>query len=63
MPMMELGVLSDMFDIDKKALKKLFTQQSSYRIKLLSSYKEMVSVTMLKSCEFEKFYSGVIWNL
>jgi|APAra0007618328_1042625.scaffolds.fasta_scaffold00757_8 hypothetical protein len=25
--MMELGVLSDMFDIDKKALKKLFTQQ------------------------------------
>jgi hypothetical protein len=41
MPMMELGVLSDMFDIDKKALKKLFTQQSSYRIKLLSSYKEM----------------------
>lgn len=63
-------MLSDMFDIKNKALKKLFKQQvkksafqnllfslsvfhshiesfdvqSSYRIKLLSSYKEMVSV-------------------
>ncbi|CAH8270424.1 unnamed protein product [Arabidopsis lyrata] len=46
MPMMELGVLSDMFDIKKKALKKLFKQQSSYRIKLLSSYKEMVAVVV-----------------
>ncbi|EOA19569.1 hypothetical protein CARUB_v10002621mg [Capsella rubella] len=46
MPMMELGVLSDMFDIKKKALKKLFEQQSSYRIKLLSSYKEMVAVVV-----------------
>lgn len=68
--MMELGVLSDMFDIKKKALKKLFMQQvnifsfqnsfcllfililtspsfyvqSSYRVKLLSSYKDMVSL-------------------
>ncbi|VVB13656.1 unnamed protein product [Arabis nemorensis] len=44
MPMMEFGVLSDMFDIKNKALKKLFKQQSSNRIKLLSSYKEMVAV-------------------
>ncbi|CAH2073600.1 unnamed protein product [Thlaspi arvense] len=45
-PMMEFGVLSDMFDIKKKALKKLFKQQSSYRIKLLSSYKEMVALVV-----------------
>ncbi|KFK25165.1 hypothetical protein AALP_AA8G074900 [Arabis alpina] len=46
LPMMEFGVLSDMFDIKNKALKKLFNQQSSYRIKLLSSYKEMVAVVV-----------------
>ncbi|XP_010452766.1 PREDICTED: uncharacterized protein LOC104734813 [Camelina sativa] len=46
MPMMELGVLSDMLDIKKKALKKLFMQQSSYRTKLLSSYKEMVALVV-----------------
>ncbi|KAL1196768.1 hypothetical protein V5N11_024586 [Cardamine amara subsp. amara] len=46
MPMMELGVLSDMFDIKKKALNKLFKQQSSYRINLLSSYKELVAVVV-----------------
>ncbi|CAN8256908.1 unnamed protein product [Cochlearia groenlandica] len=44
LPMMEFGVLSDMFDIKKKALIKLFKQQGSYRTKLLSSYKEMVGV-------------------
>ncbi|CAA7026972.1 unnamed protein product [Microthlaspi erraticum] len=43
-PMMEFGVLNEMLDIKKKALKKLFKQQSSNRIKLLSSYKEMVAV-------------------
>ncbi|KAG5377188.1 hypothetical protein IGI04_041784 [Brassica rapa subsp. trilocularis] len=42
-PMMKFGVLSDMFDIKKKALNKLYKQQSSYRDKLLSSYKEMVA--------------------
>ncbi|CAE6074730.1 unnamed protein product [Arabidopsis arenosa] len=46
MPMMELGVSSDMFDIKKNALKNLSKQQSSYRIKLLSSYKEMVAVVV-----------------
>lgn len=30
MPMMEFGVLSDMFDIKDKALKKLFKQQVEY---------------------------------
>ncbi|CAG7911730.1 unnamed protein product [Brassica rapa] len=42
-PLMKFGVLSDMFDIKKKALNKLYKQQSSYRDKLLSSYKEMVA--------------------
>ncbi|EFH66436.1 predicted protein [Arabidopsis lyrata subsp. lyrata] len=46
MPMMELGVSSNMFDIKKNALKKLSKQQSAYRIKLLSSYKEMVAVVV-----------------
>lgn len=35
MPMMELGVLSDMFDIKKKALKKLFKQQVKVFISIL----------------------------
>ncbi|KAF2576647.1 hypothetical protein F2Q70_00006474 [Brassica cretica] len=46
-PMMKFGVLSDVFDIKKKALKKLSKQhQSSYRDKLLSSYKEMVAAVV-----------------
>ncbi|GFY84678.1 hypothetical protein Acr_03g0014520 [Actinidia rufa] len=43
---MELGVLSDMPDIRKKACWKLFKQQKLYRSKLLSSYKDMVDVVM-----------------
>ncbi|CAH8253872.1 unnamed protein product [Arabidopsis lyrata] len=35
-----------MFDIKKNALKKLSKQHSAYRIKLLSSYKEMVAVVV-----------------
>ncbi|KAH0861336.1 hypothetical protein HID58_089597 [Brassica napus] len=45
-PMMKFGVLSDVFDIKKKALNKLSKQQSSYRDKLLSSYKEMVAAVV-----------------
>ncbi|KAF8099028.1 hypothetical protein N665_0254s0029 [Sinapis alba] len=45
-PMMKFGVLSDMVGIKEKTLKKLSKQQSSYRIKLLSSYKEMVDVVV-----------------
>ncbi|KAI9157101.1 hypothetical protein LWI28_016975 [Acer negundo] len=40
---MELGVLSDMPDIRKKACLKLFNQQEHHRSKLLSSYKNMVA--------------------
>ncbi|PSS33508.1 hypothetical protein CEY00_Acc03895, partial [Actinidia chinensis var. chinensis] len=43
---MELGVLSDMPDIRKKACWKLFKQQKLHRSKLLSSYKDMVDVVM-----------------
>ncbi|PSR96612.1 Myb-like protein [Actinidia chinensis var. chinensis] len=43
---MELGVLSDMPDIRKKACRKLFKQQKLHRSKLLSSYKDMVDVVM-----------------
>ncbi|EFH52743.1 predicted protein, partial [Arabidopsis lyrata subsp. lyrata] len=57
MPMMELGVSSNMFDIKKNALKKLSKQQSAYRIKLLSSYKEMVSVTMLNLVNLGNLFS------
>ncbi|KAJ0751236.1 hypothetical protein HanLR1_Chr05g0191251 [Helianthus annuus] len=39
---MELGVLSDMPDIQKKACWKLLKQQVVHRDNLLSSYKEMV---------------------
>ncbi|KAK9080408.1 hypothetical protein SSX86_000166 [Deinandra increscens subsp. villosa] len=39
---MELGVLSDMPDIQKKACLKLLKQQVVHRDNLLSSYKEMV---------------------
>lgn len=45
-PTMKFGVLSDMVGIKDKTLNKLSKQQSSYRIKLLSSYKEMVSVVV-----------------
>ncbi|KAJ0233851.1 Uncharacterized protein HA466_0278710 [Hirschfeldia incana] len=45
-PTMHFGVLSDMIGIKEKTLKKLSKQQSSYRIKLLSSYKEMVGVVV-----------------
>ncbi|CAN6708848.1 unnamed protein product [Malus baccata var. baccata] len=44
MPSMELGVLSDMPNIRKKACQKLFKQQELHRSGLLSSYKDMVSV-------------------
>ncbi|XP_058194797.1 uncharacterized protein LOC131311374 isoform X2 [Rhododendron vialii] len=44
---MELGVLSDMPDIRKKACWKLFKQQDLHRRKLLSSYKDMVAVLVL----------------
>ncbi|KAK9926097.1 hypothetical protein M0R45_023349 [Rubus argutus] len=44
MPSMELGVLSDMPDIRKKASQKLLKQQELHRSKLLSSYKDMASV-------------------
>ncbi|XP_076946158.1 uncharacterized protein LOC143617510 [Bidens hawaiensis] len=40
---MELGVLSDMPDIQKKACWKLLKQQVVHRDNLLSSYKEMVA--------------------
>ncbi|KAL0680704.1 hypothetical protein Bca4012_047551 [Brassica carinata] len=45
-PAMKFGALSDMVGIKEKTLKKLSKQQSSYRIKLLSSYKEMVAVVV-----------------
>ncbi|KAF2312849.1 hypothetical protein GH714_040899 [Hevea brasiliensis] len=38
------GVLNDMPDIRKKACSKLFKQQELHRSKLLSSYKDMVTV-------------------
>ncbi|KAL2465175.1 hypothetical protein Adt_41026 [Abeliophyllum distichum] len=41
---MNLGVLSDMPNIRKKACQKLFKQQVLYRSKLLSCYKDMVAV-------------------
>ncbi|GAV85278.1 hypothetical protein CFOL_v3_28716 [Cephalotus follicularis] len=44
MPTMELGVLSDLADIRKKACSKLFKQQELHRSKLLSSYKDLVAV-------------------
>ncbi|CAK7352928.1 unnamed protein product [Dovyalis caffra] len=40
-PSMELGVLSDMPDVRKKASSKLLKQQELYRSKLLSSYKDL----------------------
>ncbi|XP_071702703.1 uncharacterized protein [Rutidosis leptorrhynchoides] len=43
---MELGVLSDMPDIQKKACSKLLKQQVVHRDKLLSSYKEMVATVV-----------------
>ncbi|XP_010522803.1 PREDICTED: uncharacterized protein LOC104801284 [Tarenaya hassleriana] len=43
-PHMELGVLSDMLNIRKKASDKLCKQQDSHRSNLLSSYKEMVGI-------------------
>ncbi|PON70327.1 hypothetical protein TorRG33x02_256930 [Trema orientale] len=44
MPSMELGVLSDMPDIRKKASWKFFRQQELHRSKVLSSYKDLVDV-------------------
>ncbi|GKV12043.1 hypothetical protein SLEP1_g23247 [Rubroshorea leprosula] len=44
MPLMELGALSDMPDIRKKASLKLFKQQELHGSNLLSSYKDMVTV-------------------
>ncbi|KAI7729053.1 hypothetical protein M8C21_004320 [Ambrosia artemisiifolia] len=43
---MELGVLSDMPDIQKKACLKLLKQQVVHRDNLLSSYKEMVGTVV-----------------
>ncbi|KAJ0924031.1 hypothetical protein HanPSC8_Chr05g0223551 [Helianthus annuus] len=43
---MELGVLSDMPDIQKKACWKLLKQQVVHRDNLLSSYKEMVGTVV-----------------
>ncbi|XP_076905126.1 uncharacterized protein LOC143560794 [Bidens hawaiensis] len=43
---MELGVLSDMPDIQKKACGKLLKQQVVHRDNLLSSYKEMVAIVV-----------------
>ncbi|KAB2610196.1 hypothetical protein D8674_018228 [Pyrus ussuriensis x Pyrus communis] len=42
MPSMELGVLSDMPNIRKKACQKLFKQQELHRSGLLSSYKDLI---------------------
>uniref|UniRef100_A0A2P2JLD2 Uncharacterized protein MANES_06G086000 n=1 Tax=Rhizophora mucronata TaxID=61149 RepID=A0A2P2JLD2_RHIMU len=53
MPSMELGVLSDMPDIRKKACLKLFKQQESHRSKLLSSYREMVCMLSILAYGFE----------
>ncbi|XP_019254796.1 PREDICTED: uncharacterized protein LOC109233394 isoform X2 [Nicotiana attenuata] len=44
MDAMDLGVLTDMPDIRKKACRKLFKQQETYRNNLWSSYKDMVAV-------------------
>ncbi|KAF8408196.1 hypothetical protein HHK36_007338 [Tetracentron sinense] len=44
MPLMDLGVLSDMIDIKKKACKKLAQQHEVHRSKLLSSYNDLVAV-------------------
>ncbi|KAF8408061.1 hypothetical protein HHK36_007202 [Tetracentron sinense] len=44
MPLMDLGVLSDMIDIKKKACKKLARQHEVHRSKLLSSYNDLVAV-------------------
>lgn len=44
LPLMELGVLSEMSNIRKKASFKLFKQQELHRNRLLSSYKDMVLV-------------------
>uniref|UniRef100_A0A6N2NFQ3 Uncharacterized protein n=1 Tax=Salix viminalis TaxID=40686 RepID=A0A6N2NFQ3_SALVM len=43
-PSMELGVLSDMLDLRKKASAKLLKQLELYRSKLLSSYRDLVAV-------------------
>ncbi|CBI15027.3 unnamed protein product, partial [Vitis vinifera] len=44
MPAMELGVLSDMPNIRKKACMKLLKQQGLHGSKLLSAYKDMVCI-------------------
>ncbi|OVA18899.1 hypothetical protein BVC80_8939g16 [Macleaya cordata] len=44
MPAMNLGVLSDMPNIREKAIQKLAQQQKLHRVRLLSSYKDMVVV-------------------
>ncbi|KAM1737499.1 hypothetical protein ACFX12_015710 [Malus domestica] len=44
MPSMELGVLTDMPDLRKKACQKLSQLQELHRRKLLASYKDMVLV-------------------
>lgn len=43
---MELGVLSDMADIQKKACAKLLKQQILHQDKLVSSYKDMVTTVV-----------------
>ncbi|XP_042947277.1 uncharacterized protein LOC122280443 [Carya illinoinensis] len=58
MPSLELGVLNDMPDIRKKACRKLCKQQERYRIKLLSSYKDMVAavIQMVNACRSMRCY-------
>ncbi|KAK2974595.1 hypothetical protein RJ640_003270, partial [Escallonia rubra] len=55
---MELGVLSDMPNIKKKACQKLFKQQEIHHSKLLSSYKSMVAVLihMANTCRSMRCY-------
>ncbi|KAL3637927.1 hypothetical protein CASFOL_018375 [Castilleja foliolosa] len=56
---MDFGVLIDMPNIRKKACSKLLKQQELYRGKLLSSYKDMVTVVtnMVNSCKTMRCYS------
>ncbi|XP_073139827.1 uncharacterized protein [Henckelia pumila] len=58
---MDMNVLSDMPDIKKKTRRKLFKQQELYRSKLLSSYRDMVTVVthMVNSCNSMRCYNRV----
>ncbi|XP_073270769.1 uncharacterized protein [Primulina huaijiensis] len=56
---MDMNVLSDMPNIEKKARRKLFKQQELYRSKLLSSYRDMVTVVthMVNACNSMRCYN------